>query len=77
MKETTNLNKFLVGSFVVLAIVTLGVFLFLAHYMDRSSTDTIAQVGESYMHGMNEQITLHFQTTVSLRLDQARQPGKW
>lgn len=72
MKETTNPNKFLVSSFVVLAIVTLGVFLFLARYMDQSSTDTIAQVGESYMHGMNEQITLHFQTTVSLRLDQVR-----
>ncbi|WP_322170973.1 hybrid sensor histidine kinase/response regulator [Acutalibacter caecimuris] len=69
MKQRNPIH-FLVGSFVVLTIVTLGGFVFLAQYMDKLSFTTITQVGDSYMHGMSDQISMHFQTTIALRLDQ-------
>ena len=65
-----NPTHFLVGSFLAVSIFTFGVFFFLSQYMDRISFDTISQVGDSYMHGMSDQISMHFQTTVELRLNQ-------
>ena len=65
-----NPTRFLVGSFVGLSILTFGVFFFLSQYMDQISFRTISQVGDSYMHGMSDQISMHFQTTVKLRLNQ-------
>ena len=36
--------------------------------MDRRSVDTISEVGNIYMSGMNERIVLHFATTIEMRL---------
>ena len=65
-----NPTHFLVGSFIAVSIFTFGVFFFLSQYMDRISFNTISQVGDTYMRGMSDQISMHFQTTVELRLNQ-------
>ena len=38
--------------------------------MTRRSANTIGEVGKFYMNGMSEQISLHFATTIDLRLGQ-------
>ena len=38
--------------------------------MDRRSQDTINDVGTLYMSGMSEEISMHFSTTMELRLSQ-------
>ena len=38
--------------------------------MNRRSADAINQVGQFYMKNLSEQISLHFQTTIGLRLEQ-------
>ena len=63
-------NRFLVGSFVALTIITFGAFFLLSHFMESCSGDTISQVGKVYMQNLSEQIAMHFQTTINLRLDQ-------
>ena len=61
---------FLVGSFVVLSIITLLTFYLLSQYMGAQSNATLAEVGEQYMEGLSDQIAKHFQTTIDLRLNQ-------
>ncbi len=65
-----NPNRFLVGSFIALTIITFGAFFLLSHFMEDCSGDTISQVGKIYMQNLSEQIAMHFQTTINLRLDQ-------
>lgn len=68
MKNKTT--RFLVISLVLASVLCIGLFTFLAFFMGQRSTETIGTVGRFYMESMSEQITLHFQTTVGLRLDQ-------
>lgn len=63
--------KFLAASLGVLAVLCVGVFLILTMYLQRSSTETVSEIAALYMSGMSEQISLHFSTTVNLRLSQA------
>ena len=65
-----NPNRFLISSFVALIVLTIVVFGALAHYMDLQSSKTIGQVGRTYMQSLSEQICLHFQTLIDLRLEQ-------
>ncbi len=65
-----NPNRFLVGSFLALAVVTVCAFLVMAHFMDTNSNNTISRVGRLYMESLSQQISMHFQTTVNLRLNQ-------
>ena len=48
----------------------IGLFGFLSSFMNRRSADAINQVGQFYMKNLSEQISLHFQTTIGLRLEQ-------
>ena len=43
--------------------------------MNRRSADAINQVGQFYMKNLSEQISLHFQTTIGLRLEQVEALG--
>lgn len=71
MKEKQKTpTRFLVVSLILVAILCTGVFSFLALYMNQMSTDTINSVGSIYMASMSEQISLHFETTIKLRLSQ-------
>ena len=52
---------FLIHSFIGLLLFGIVVFSILGIYMDRKSKDTIYEVGEIYMSGMNEQMSRHFE----------------
>ena len=63
--------KFLAASLGVMAVLCVGVFLLLTMYLQRSATETVSEIAALYMSGMSEQVSLHFSTTVNLRLSQA------
>ncbi|MBP3521797.1 MAG: response regulator [Oscillospiraceae bacterium] len=63
-------TRFLTVSLVGVILLCVCVFSFLAVHMNRESTQTINQVGTLYMSNMSQQISMHFATTISLRLDQ-------
>ncbi len=66
----TKTTEFLTGSFILVLLLCILIFSFFASYMNRQSSETISEVGTFYMTGMNEQITLHFQTTIEMHLAQ-------
>ena len=47
------------------------VFSFLGMSVNKMSEDTIENIGTTYMQGMNEQVSLHFETIIDLRLTMA------
>ena len=63
-------TRFLTASLVAVVLLCVCVFSFLAFHMSQVSTQTINQVGTLYMSNMSQQISMHFATTISLRLDQ-------
>ena len=69
-KKQKRTTAFLVSSLVLVAILCVFIFGFLALYMNRKSSETIGAVGNIYMTGMGEQVALHFATTIELRLSQ-------
>ncbi len=71
MKVFKNrITRFLSTSLVAVVLLCVCVFSFLAFHMNQESTQTINQVGTLYMSNMSQQISMHFATTISLRLDQ-------
>lgn len=70
MQKQRKITHFLRESMVVIAIVCIGIFTFLAVYMKAQNEKTIDQVGSVYMASMNERISKHFSTMIDLRLTQ-------
>lgn len=70
-KRRQSTTQFLIGSFIVLLLVSAVAFLSLGSYMNKVSKASIDQVGDLYMRGMNEQISSHFETLMELKLEQA------
>ena len=68
MKDRTTL--FLPGGLIGAALLCVCVFSFLAVRISAQSSRTINEVGLLYMSGMSEQISMHFETATTLRLDQ-------
>ena len=68
MRDRTT--RFLLGSLIGVALLCVCVFSFLAVRISAQSSRTINEVGLLYMSSMSEQISMHFETTISLRLDQ-------
>ena len=62
--------RFLIVSIIGAVILTVGLFTSLSTYMNKKSADTIEEVGKLYMNGMNEQMVLHYETVIGLRLSQ-------
>ena len=60
--------RFLKFSLIIISVLCVGIFSFLALFMRKRSSDTISEVGNIYMSGMNNRITLHFATTMEFRL---------
>ncbi len=60
--------QFLQASLILVSVLCVGIFSFLAIYMNKKSAGTISKVGNIYMSGMNERIILHFKTTIEMRL---------
>ena len=68
-------NKALPRSFkisiAVIMCLTVFVFSLLGMSVRNMSEDTIEEIGTDYMAGMNEQVSLHFETIIELRLTMA------
>ena len=68
-------NKALPRSFkisvAVIICFTIFVFGFLGISIHNMSENTIEEIGTAYMAGMNEQVSLHFETIIELRLTMA------
>ena len=62
--------RFLTTSLVLVSLLCVLIFANLVVQINRLSRDTITQVGQIYMSGMSEQISMHFETTIGLRLSQ-------
>ena len=70
-KKTKNeTTQFLLVSLILVLILSVTIFSFLALFMNRQSTSTIREVSRMYMAGLSDQIAKHFETTIGLRLDQ-------
>ncbi|MCI9143392.1 MAG: HAMP domain-containing histidine kinase, partial [Lachnospiraceae bacterium] len=75
MKKKQRADKsirFLVISLAGVCILLIGLFTLLTAYMNKRSTKTIEEVGRMYMNSMNEQIVLHYETVIGLRLSQLK-----
>ena len=68
MKDKTT--RFLLGSLIGVALLCVCVFSFLAVRISDQSSRTINEVGVLYMSSMSEQISMHVETAITLRLDQ-------
>ena len=62
--------RFFVVSLIGVSALIIGLFVMLSVYMNQKSAETIEEVGKLYMTGMNEQIVLHYETVMELRLSQ-------
>ena len=65
------LPRFLKISIAVIICLTIFVFSFLGMSIHNMSENTIEDIGTAYMAGMNEQVSLHFETIIELRLTMA------
>ncbi len=71
MKEQQpKTSRFLLISLTLLFTLTVCIFSFLGFYMSHKSRETIRAVSQMYMSGISEQISMHFETTIGLRLEQ-------
>ena len=65
-------TRFLTVSLVLVSVLCILVFSFLAVYMNGQSRDTISKVGTIYMSGTSDQLSLNFETTMELCLSQVQ-----
>lgn len=65
------LPRSLKNSIVVIICLTVFVFSLLGASIHNMSESTIEEIGTAYMDGMNEQVSLHFETIIELRLTMA------
>lgn len=70
-KTQNRTTHFLIGSFSLLLLLSIGAFSYLGFYMRHISTNTINKVGNLYMTSINAQISSHFETLINLKLEQA------
>ena len=69
-KQKNRTTRFLSISLVLVLTVSAAIFASLAIFLNRQSAKTIREVSQMYMGGMSEQIAMHFETVISLRLNQ-------
>ena len=68
-KNKNETTQFLLISLILVLILSVTAFSFLAVFLNRQSTSTIREVSRMYMSGLSDQIARHFETTIGLRLD--------
>ncbi len=69
--QNKTLPRSLKISIAVIICLTIFVFSFLGMSIHNMSENTIEDIGTAYMAGMNEQVSLHFETIIELRLTMA------
>ena len=57
MKSRNRTSRFLITSLVIIVILSIGVFSYLAFFLNQQSDSTIREVSRMYMSSMSEQIT--------------------
>ena len=62
--------RFLTYSFIGLLVLSIFTFSVLGTYMGRRSKDTVYEIGNIYMSGMNKEMSRHSETVIELRFDQ-------
>ena len=65
-----SISRFLLASLFAISILCVVVFTCLTALINHQSAAAIRQIGQIYMSGMSQQISLHFGTTIDLRLGQ-------
>ncbi|MDE7322230.1 MAG: response regulator [Lachnospiraceae bacterium] len=70
-KKGSHTTQFLIGSFILLILISIEAFIHLGDYMSRISEESINKVGDMYMAGINNHIIAHFRTLIDLKLEQA------
>ena len=70
MKNKTT--RFLISSLIGVALLCVCVFSFFAVHMSNQSARTINEVGTLYMSSMSQQTSMHFESIISLQLEQLR-----
>ncbi|MCM1534832.1 MAG: response regulator [Clostridium sp.] len=72
MKERLRSStiRFLLFSITFIAVLCVCTFSFLAVYMNRKSAEAIKKVANIYMSSVSEQVSRHFETVISLRMEQ-------
>ncbi len=70
-KKGSRTTQFLIGSFILLLLISVEAFVHLGRYMSRISEESINKVGNMYMAGINNHIIAHFRTLIDLKLEQA------
>ena len=70
-KAGSRTRRFLIGSFTLLLVISASAFLCLGYYMSVTSRESIDKVGRMYMTGINKQLSAHFRTLMTLKLEQA------
>lgn len=68
--KTKRHFNFIAVSLILVTALTVGLFGMLTTFMNTKSAGTIEEVGKLYMNAMTEQISLHYETTIGLRLSQ-------
>ena len=68
--KQSHTRYFLLGSFVMLLIISVGAFMCLSYYMSKVSEESIDKVGNVYMAGIKEHIVAHFRTLIDLKFEQ-------
>ncbi len=63
-------TRFLIVSLLSVSVLCVTVFIYLAVHMNYKSSETIGKIGKIYMSGMSEQVAMHFETAIELRLSQ-------
>ena len=63
-------SRFLVASFVFLAVFSIVAFGIMGNFVNQQSTGAMYELGELYMTGMSNQLANHFETTIHQRLRQ-------
>ncbi len=70
-KKGSRTTGFLIGSFILLILISVSAFVCLGSYMSTVSKEAIDKVGDLYMLGIKEHVSSHFQTLMELKLEQA------
>ncbi len=68
-KNNTGFPHFIKINITVTGILIICAFIFLGTSIQKMSKGTINDIGSIYMAGLNEQVALHFETIIDLRLN--------
>lgn len=71
MKDKTM--KFLVVSIITVIVACIILFVALGIFMNKKSDETLNDMGTIYMSGLNERISLHFETVIDMRFSSLQQ----